>query len=665
MYLEELQAVLDAIQLVDDYHGKSAIKELVKTRFVYKDNVKPVTAYINSLIKFSPYFYDRWVKTVTQGKEMGPRKLWSSAFKDSFQIRLDQFLEECYANQPELKGVLGHAIASYTSSNRFSPEQLAYLRQIQSLPPESQRSAIVDYIKKEQAKDKKRKAEAKKRDLALHPKGIYGAKLTPEELEELRKVSVPITGPAINKSAAIQTREAEQAALIQKLDNLGQPLPQTTHTPAEMEVIHTEPKSPTSRQATMPISQIRAQAQNLASRGRQILRPAGPIASEAASRVGVAAIRIQPVKQVKNLGSYFLNQLLPGGRNSASFFTRSSSSIARGIFGFAGRGVGAAPSLLGRSLLTTPAGWTICILLALVALPILFSIFNINDNATLCPPWLPTCPTTGLASTLPQGSLILVKTGTDKVSGIGQDITYTLTVTYTGSGHADADITDQVPAGTQFKESVEGKNNNGTVSWTLTNLTPNQPKTVSFIVTTIKDTFWAVNKASATYKVITPSIPGGGPDLPPNQENCAGKSDFFPNGYKLKPDAGNFGDPGCTMTRDGLILALQKADPVYWKYIFDVLIPGESIPKYNPNSHSTQAELKAAIGVGSPDPDGVWGLFSMGRGKNGQAPLDHGDVNWQNQVINAVAIKNLSKNKANPFWDYWQAARDNPPPIIP
>lgn len=159
---------------------------------------------------------------------------------------------------------------------------------------------------------------------------------------------------------------------------------------------------------------------------------------------------------------------------------------------------------------------------------------------------------------------------------------------------------------------------------------------------------YIVNKASA--KVIGGN-PINNPSEPsePSDDNCSGYYDLTKN-----PLNQNFGDPKCTMLanknpedKEKLFALLQEKDPDNASYWFRTVIPCES--GYYPNSYAGHEE------VGTPDTAGAWGLFQMGRGKNGQ--YDHGDVIWETQTTNAVEYNN-NLAKIGLEWKYWACARD-------
>ncbi len=139
---------------------------------------------------------------------------------------------------------------------------------------------------------------------------------------------------------------------------------------------------------------------------------------------------------------------------------------------------------------------------------------------------------------------------------------------------------------------------------------------------------------SAATPTAPPQASGGGAGVPqPGQ--CDKK-------YKLNnPLKKNFGDPNCDFTKDGLSKLLKELDPKNADKWFNKIIPCES--EYNPNAYAPFSH--------SPDPAGTWGLFQMGRGRNGQ--YDHGDVEWKTQVRNAVQY---NKGIGGSF-DYWGCNR--------
>ncbi len=131
----------------------------------------------------------------------------------------------------------------------------------------------------------------------------------------------------------------------------------------------------------------------------------------------------------------------------------------------------------------------------------------------------------------------------------------------------------------------------------------------------------------------------GNINTPPNSNTC-GK-------YSLNNPMGkNFGDPNCNFNKDKLYSWLKTQDGANADYWFYTVIPCEA-PGYNPNTYYRCG----AVGC-TPDPAGAWGLFQMGRGRNG--PYDHGDVNWPAQVINATTYR---RNLGWYGWTYWACAR--------
>lgn len=125
----------------------------------------------------------------------------------------------------------------------------------------------------------------------------------------------------------------------------------------------------------------------------------------------------------------------------------------------------------------------------------------------------------------------------------------------------------------------------------------------------------------------------------PNSATCGGK-------YRLNNPMGkNFGDPSCNANKDAIYNSLKAADSENASYWFYTVIPCEA-PGYNPN------EYYRCGGAGcTPDPAGAWGLFQMGRGRNGQ--YDHGDVNWPKQITNATTYR---RNLGWYGWRYWACA---------
>lgn len=274
-----------------------------------------------------------------------------------------------------------------------------------------------------------------------------------------------------------------------------------------------------------------------------------------------------------------------------------------------------------------PTGIIIIILLFLFLGSLLFIFSNI-----------PTVPGSNGNGNISIPGLSITKSG-PKAVGNGENIKDNIYVTYSGTAEiAEIEIIDKIPDGTTFvEEGTTGKYSKSPdgkeITWKLKDNTQSikdQLITYSFDIVlhpNIPDTY-VVNNVSPR---LTSYGSGGGP---PNTNTCSGK-------YKLdNPIGQNYGDPSCTFTKDDLYLMLKEKDPEFADDWFFNIIRCES--SYNPN----------AFFGGSPDSAGAWGLYQMGRGKNGE--FDHGDVVWQDQTINAITYNNRNIHKS---FRYWACAR--------
>ncbi len=247
------------------------------------------------------------------------------------------------------------------------------------------------------------------------------------------------------------------------------------------------------------------------------------------------------------------------------------------------------------------------------------------------------CEKTGKDSTTSQ--ITIQKTAPSEVEN-GASIEFKILVTNKGSGTANIIITDDIPVDTIYKSGDNDPVTEGEtvkkIQWDIKNLPAGQSKTLSFQVEPQKNDFWIVNQAKGTAQFANSggnvSIPG---NIPPTADNCNGA-------YPLKNPIGNFGDPKCDFKKDDLYQMLKQLDPSNADIWFLEVARCES--NYSPNAYADP------IAVGTPDSAGAWGLFQMGRGKNGD--LDHGDVIWQLQASNAVNYSIKIPNK----WGYWQCA---------
>ncbi len=144
--------------------------------------------------------------------------------------------------------------------------------------------------------------------------------------------------------------------------------------------------------------------------------------------------------------------------------------------------------------------------------------------------------------------------------------------------------------------------------------------------------------------LIQPSPPGTTPpgNVPPNNDNCGGF-------YLLDNPLGNFGDPNCDFSENGLYLYLQSINPSggpntvgsadWW---FFTVAPCES--NYNPNSYRSPTTGPPF----TPDPNGAWGLYQMGSTGHANATYDFGNVEWHLQSDNAKGL--LAENGVG-YWD--------------
>lgn len=224
-----------------------------------------------------------------------------------------------------------------------------------------------------------------------------------------------------------------------------------------------------------------------------------------------------------------------------------------------------------------------------------------------------------------------------------QDITYQINLTYRAVGNATIEISSKLPDNTRLQDiSDSGQESSGTVIWQIDNLPSNQSKTVNFTLTPTKSDTRISNVAQAKIiKVANKTSTNQDSNIPPSENTCNNKysSTILKNPLRL-----NFGDPACNFTKDDLYTLLKNQDPQNADFWFFKVIPCES--SYNPNEFFG----------GSPDPAGAWGLYQMGRSKNG--PYDKGDVIWPTQTINAVNYnKTVLFLKGLSIESYWECAR--------
>lgn len=94
------------------------------------------------------------------------------------------------------------------------------------------------------------------------------------------------------------------------------------------------------------------------------------------------------------------------------------------------------------------------------------------------------------------GNLTITKTGPAAVNN-GENITYQISVTYSGTGTADVEVADKLPSGTDFLSASDGgQNQSGTVKWSLTGIT-STAKSITLVLKTTQSDVYVTNTAIA------------------------------------------------------------------------------------------------------------------------------------------------------------------------
>lgn len=222
-----------------------------------------------------------------------------------------------------------------------------------------------------------------------------------------------------------------------------------------------------------------------------------------------------------------------------------------------------------------------------------------------------------------------------------QEITYQISLTYNGADSADIEVFGSLPDGVILSRAVSEKwsPSSKNFSQVITGIASKETKRLSLTFKPENKTdFWTNHSVGATLIKLNPSTSNA----------CQSK---YASVIAKNPDKANFGDPKCNFSKDDLYKALKQQDPANADFWYFKVVPCES--SYNPNEYY---RCTANGNNCTPDPDGAWGLFQMGRGKNGN--FDHGDVIWPEQISNAV---NYNKTKLQPerlsIGEYWACAR--------
>lgn len=100
----------------------------------------------------------------------------------------------------------------------------------------------------------------------------------------------------------------------------------------------------------------------------------------------------------------------------------------------------------------------------------------------------------------------------------------------------------------------------------------------------------------------------------------------------------NYGDVTCNFSKDSLYSSLKSLDPKNADRWYYKIIPCES--SYEPNHYASNSQSGK----------GAWGLFSMNPKGRGNNQYDAGDVNWTEQITNAI---NYNNGRGQDFL-YWE-----------
>lgn len=216
----------------------------------------------------------------------------------------------------------------------------------------------------------------------------------------------------------------------------------------------------------------------------------------------------------------------------------------------------------------------------------------------------------GAIETIP--GLTLTLTGPAPVDN-GANLEFTIDINYNQSSPplSSLIVYAQIPPVAEFVEASGAfEFKDGEISWPMS-------QNITRLTFTLRAT--SVDTEYKDYRVYARVAAGSGSGAgsSPSNDSCGGKYDLAST-----PIGANFGDPDCDFTKDNLYALLKQLDSNNADLWYFKIVPCES--GYNPNAYNG-----AAV-----DAAGAYGLYQMGKGKNGQ--YDHGDVGWATQTSNAI-----------------------------
>lgn len=334
----------------------------------------------------------------------------------------------------------------------------------------------------------------------------------------------------------------------------------------------------------------------------------------------------------------------------------AGAATAAGATTIAGGAVGAGAATIatgeavaaGAALETTPVGWTITIILIAIGLILLFTIFIAEFNNPYANPEEPKSgnQTEPVAPIEQIPGLSFDLSGPTQVNK-GESISYKITGSYTGTSIIT--ITDKIPQDANYISCSECNydSNSNTATWEIKGDGTQKNFSFDLTLSTVTKDYYVTNTIIAT--ITGENSPG---NVAANQLNCDGiiNPAYTLLGIDKNPNPlENFGDPNCNFDRNALYQTLQTQDPANANRWYDI---ARNESSYIPNTYRPHNILPQ-----TPDPAGAWGLFQMGRGKNGQ--YDHGDVEWHLQTSNAINYyKTVLQPAGLDLGAYWETARN-------
>lgn len=505
MTAREITWLRDSYNLIYYYTSDDDVRNKVNSTFVY--NNRPVFFYIASLIRFSPNYYSYYLKIFQRDVGYFSSKKVRLIWKDTLPNRVWTFFDKCKKDSKEYSRLKDVSLNNLYHPEIFSPQELEAFSQLDQLPQHSRvdlLEGLVRQINRGKFQDSS----------GLNKKNEIG-----EITDEEKKVAAYFLAEKIKKHGQQLIKQEDRDKLVQE----------NVFTKKEVDVIL---RAGLVRGADVEPEYNKEGFENDEKWNKAVFESASTILEESRKKEERQApakpsqltgptiyVNLPKIKIPSKLKDFTSNSQILAKRAGiatakglGNMAKSTGGQLLRGGGSLALRGVGAASqaALRGLVMLGMSTGGTaatavgVAVIVVIILLIVLFILTNLLQTSSLLPPFQPE----GYGDV--NRSLSLKKEGPISIT-FGQNIQYQISVTYSGLGKANIEITDQLPPQTEFVDATEGGVlTTGVVKWSLANVPTGQTTTVTLTIRPTSDDIYVTNTAEAKITSTTTLLGPGG-----------------------------------------------------------------------------------------------------------------------------------------------------------